>query len=226
MFISEYAKLIIKTLLIIGYELMPVHPSYAYRQLINLRVIVTDISQILIKELIPSLNLIWNFCQTLTISFWIYLISWIILFTMFHYVEFGSMFLIASLFYWLFQSLNYDSSKDGSTLSAYSVFNRGFTSILGTLTADQLDRQIRHTDKIPGMENDDDDVSEDDDDDGLIGNNRIRDDRQVEDGQNGIRKRGKKKRRTYEARLERRRVNNNNMQQDDDDMYIIINDEE
>lgn len=43
----------------------------------------------------------------------------------------------------IFLNLN-DNQRGEGELSAYSVFNKGFQSLLGTLTAEQIDGEIRH----------------------------------------------------------------------------------
>ena len=74
-------------------------------------------------------------------SYWACIISvWLLGLFFFNYAGFASLWVILSLFYCIFANLG--DRKDGE-MSAYSVFNKGFHSIVGSLTADQFDRQIR-----------------------------------------------------------------------------------
>lgn len=93
--------------------------------------------------------------------------------------------------------MNLGERKKGE-YSAYSVFNKGFRSILGTMTAEQLDREIRLNANLKDSK---DDIakpttafygSEDDRDDGRH--------------KPLVKRRAKKANRTYEERLKRRQV--------------------
>ena len=74
------------------------------------------------------------------------------------YLDILSLYIIFTLFALIF--LNLGERKSGE-LSAYSVFNDGFEEILGTLNAQQFDREIRHLDQLP-LDDDSSDVSQDD----------------------------------------------------------------
>ncbi len=54
-----------------------------------------------------------------------------------HRLEFGLVFFIASCFYWVWDSMSSSSSSastvDGERVSAYSVFNRGVNALPGSL---------------------------------------------------------------------------------------------
>lgn len=69
-------------------------------------------------------------------------ILWLCLWGFFVEIEFGTMFVIASIFFLVYRTLG-DSKRNPGELSAYSVFNKGFKAIDGTLTAEQFDREIR-----------------------------------------------------------------------------------
>lgn len=103
-----------------------------------------------------------------------------------NYFEFGSLWIILSLFVIIIYNLD-DRKEDKSASSSYSIFNKGFRNILGALTADQFDREIRHN--IQGNDGDGD-VQQPDEEDILIDRRHLR--------------RGKKARRGYEDKLIRR----------------------
>lgn len=67
------------------------------------------------------------------------LILWVSLMTLFVHIEFGAVFFVFSLFYLIY--VNLGSRKPGEP-SAYSVFNPDCEAIDGTLTAEQLERQL------------------------------------------------------------------------------------
>ena len=66
--------------------------------------------------------------------------------------DMGKLFLIVCGIVGIFMNLG-NQGKPGE-LSAYSVFNKNFNSLLGQLTGDMLDRQLRHQ---PGENQGDDD---------------------------------------------------------------------
>jgi DNA-binding transcriptional regulator GbsR (MarR family) len=108
-----------------------------------------------------------------------------------NYFEFGSLWVILSLFALIVYNLG-DKEKGDKSWSSYSVFNKGFRNILGALTADQFDREIRHNhthgDNIPAAA--EDDVDSEDGEEAVVDKRHLR--------------RGKKARRGYEDKLMRR----------------------
>lgn len=128
------------------------------------------------------------------------LLLWLLGYWFFSYLEFGSMFIILTMYAGIF--LNLGERKAGE-MSAYSVFNEGFAALPGTTTGEDFDRQIRHTDNLPGCDEDEDDWEIDE---ALAVANR-RADRGVNPNPNPnnvARKTGKKARRTYEQRVLRK----------------------
>ena len=104
------------------------------------------------------------------------------------YFEFGSLWIILSLFAIIIYNL--DDRRDGDrSLSSYSIFNKGFRNILGALTAEQFDREIRHNNNANDL-NGDVIRQPDADEDMMIDRRHLR--------------RGKKARRGYEDKLIRR----------------------
>lgn len=113
-------------------------------------------------------------------------------------------------------------TKGEGDYSAYSVFNKGFVRILGTMTAEQFEKEIRHNDNY----------GDDYDDNGGA------DEKNVQPGQGTAtttwkpKKKGKKARRTYEDRLIKRaaasRVNAEDdwMIGGDEDEYFVVDEED
>lgn len=133
--------------------------------------------------------------QSLIFCFKLFL--WLVGWYCSNYLEFGSMYIILSMFLAIF--LNLGSRKAGE-MSAYSVFNDGFQQLLGTMTAEQFDNEIRHRPAVEEVDDwDVDDVPQ-----------QIRP--QVQN-RNHAKKKGKKARRTYEERLRKREEIRRNMEE-------------
>lgn len=113
-------------------------------------------------------------------------------------LEFGSMYIIVSLFLAIFLNLG---NKKAGEMSAYSVFNDGFQQLLGTMTAEQFDNEIRHRQVNEDL--DDWDANDD----------QQRNDRPHAQNRNHARKKGKKARRGYEERLRKREEIRRNMEE-------------
>lgn len=67
---------------------------------------------------------------------------WCILWALFIEIEFGVPYLIVSALYFIFVSLR-GSRRRPWEPSAYSVFNKGCEAIDGTLSGEQIDRELR-----------------------------------------------------------------------------------
>jgi hypothetical protein len=63
--------------------------------------------------------------------------------------DFLPLFVIVSGFVVIFTNLSDEADSNGERLSAYSVFNRGFQELAGTLSAEQLDRMLRRQGEPP-----------------------------------------------------------------------------
>ena len=70
-------------------------------------------------------------------------VLWVMLWVFFIKVEFGLVFLIASSLCFLWWSLRGGRGRVSGEPSAYSVFNKDCEAIDGTLTAEQLEREMR-----------------------------------------------------------------------------------
>ena len=71
------------------------------------------------------------------------ILLWGLLWGFFIEVGFGAVFLITSLLYFIITSLRGSRRKPWEP-SAYSVFNRNFEAIEGTLSAEQFERELRY----------------------------------------------------------------------------------
>ncbi|XP_014306281.1 SAYSvFN domain-containing protein 1 isoform X3 [Myotis lucifugus] len=68
---------------------------------------------------------------------------WLILLGLFVELEFGLAYFVLSLFYWMYVGTRGPGEKKEGEKSAYSVFNPGCEAIQGTLTAEQLERELQ-----------------------------------------------------------------------------------
>ena len=71
------------------------------------------------------------------------ILLWVLLWGFFVEVGFGAVFFVTSLLYLLVTSLRGSRRKPWEP-SAYSVFNRNFEAIEGTLSAEQFERELRY----------------------------------------------------------------------------------
>ena len=76
----------------------------------------------------------------LTVLRWV---VWAVLFGIFIEMEFGTVFFVLSLFYFIYLSLRYSRRKPWEP-SAYSVYNKNCEAIDGSLTAEQFERELRY----------------------------------------------------------------------------------
>ena len=70
------------------------------------------------------------------------LLLWIVLWGFFIQVEFGTVYFIVSMFYWVYTSMREGTRKVWEP-SAYSVFNENCEAIDGTLNAEQFERELK-----------------------------------------------------------------------------------
>ncbi|NXV71838.1 SMDC1 protein, partial [Atlantisia rogersi] len=69
---------------------------------------------------------------------------WAVLLALFVELELGLPYFILSLLYWMYAGTRGPAERRQGELSAYSVFNPGCTAIAGTLTAEQLERELHY----------------------------------------------------------------------------------
>ncbi|KAF4013358.1 SAYSD1 [Cervus elaphus hippelaphus] len=67
---------------------------------------------------------------------------WLVLLGLFVELEFGLAYFVLSLFYWMYVGTRGPEEKTQGEKSAYSVFNPGCEAIQGSLTAEQLEREL------------------------------------------------------------------------------------
>lgn len=160
------------------------------------RVLLQSSIQILhaFKELLDTIftecKFFWSF---VTLKSILISIAWIGGLGIFYSMNAEMLWVILSLFILIF--FNLGERKDGE-LSAYSVFNVGVKRLLGTMTAEQFEQEIRHQPLHNAQQQQGEEEEEFGDID-VNGRNNAPIQRHV---------RGKKARRTYEARIERRRL--------------------
>ena len=131
------------------YELLPVHPAYAYKHIMILKTIIIQSTKIISNFLIELGVFLLKFLSTVSAKTWLRIALWTFLWKLFIYIEFGSLFIIVTLFAAVFGNLG---QKEAGDLSGYSVFNKGFKTLLGQSTGQQFDNEIRHN-----FNNDDED---------------------------------------------------------------------
>uniref|UniRef100_A0A8C5KL93 SAYSVFN motif domain containing 1 n=1 Tax=Jaculus jaculus TaxID=51337 RepID=A0A8C5KL93_JACJA len=68
---------------------------------------------------------------------------WLVLLGLFVELEFGLAYFVLSLFYWMYVGMRGPGEKKEGEKSAYSVFNPGCEAIQGSLTAEQLERELQ-----------------------------------------------------------------------------------
>eukprot|EP01041_Mallomonas_annulata_P013994 gene13994-29784_t len=128
---------------------------------------------------------------------WALTIIWLTFFSVFNYNECGSIWIILSLFVAIFMNLG--ERKEGE-LSAYSVFNTGCQRLLGTMTAEQFESEIRHEGlKNSNNNNNGNNTNEEN-------SSAVSEERSSKSDGPKLRKRGKKARRNYEDKLKRREL--------------------
>lgn len=67
---------------------------------------------------------------------------WLVLLGLFVELEFGLAYFVLSLFYWMYVGMRGPEERTEGEKSAYSVFNPGCEAIQGTLSAEQLEREL------------------------------------------------------------------------------------
>ncbi|XP_013775459.1 uncharacterized protein LOC106460314 [Limulus polyphemus] len=67
---------------------------------------------------------------------------WLLLWFLFIVLEFGAVFFVFSIFYFMYRNFRKTTRKPGE-LSAYSVFNPNYEAIQGTLKAEQFERELK-----------------------------------------------------------------------------------
>jgi len=123
------------------YELQPIRTSDAVKLYNFVMAFIRAIWQegwLLIKNVFVIIT-------EIKVSTILFLVGWFIGWYLFLIYEVAQLYIIVTMFVGIFTNLG--TRKDGE-LSAYSVFNDGHRSLLGSMTADDIDADIRN---IRGM---------------------------------------------------------------------------
>ena len=153
---AELTQVILRGIKAILYELMPVHPAYALKQSKSFRKNIYVLARSSVHALTYLTTTTWKMVLCWNWQRWATLLLWFALLGIFAKLEFGSLYVMGTAFALIFYNLDYSTKRDGE-MSAWSVFNEGFTTMLGTLSAEQMDREIRHRNMHPTNDDDDDD---------------------------------------------------------------------
>ncbi|XP_073412388.1 SAYSvFN domain-containing protein 1 isoform X2 [Dendrobates tinctorius] len=89
-------------------------------------------------DLEPTASSLWK--AALLVKF----LLWLVLLGLFVELEFGLVYFILSMFYWLYEGTRRPGLRKSGEKSAYSVFNPGCEAIQGTLTAEQFERELQY----------------------------------------------------------------------------------
>lgn len=91
-------KSILHYLKCIMYELLPVHPQYAYKQIIYFKKITTKNTKIIMYQSYILFNFMMKSIRCISIKTYVKVAAWILVWNLFVYIDFGSLFIIISLF--------------------------------------------------------------------------------------------------------------------------------
>ncbi|XP_077138155.1 SAYSvFN domain-containing protein 1 isoform X1 [Ranitomeya variabilis] len=86
----------------------------------------------------PSASSLWKAVLLVKVLLWLALLG------LFVELEFGLVYFILSMFYWLYEGTRRPGLRKRGEKSAYSVFNPGCEAIQGTLTAEQFERELQY----------------------------------------------------------------------------------
>lgn len=131
-----------KIIKILLYELQP----FRYEDIIIIIKLIKNNSLLLFNEFKSFLIFIYNFnFIQISLKLYFYLFLWLLFFYITFILQFSSLYFIITLILLIFYNLK---NKDKNEISAYSVFNNGYERLLGTLTPEQFEREIRHNDQF------------------------------------------------------------------------------
>ncbi|KAM9155859.1 SAYSvFN domain-containing protein 1 [Pangshura tecta] len=86
----------------------------------------------------------WGARALLSHVAWLKFLLWLVLLGLAAELQFGLPCFVLSLFYWLHAGMRGPGERRPGERSAYSVFNPGCQAIQGTLTAEQLERELHY----------------------------------------------------------------------------------
>ncbi len=124
------------------YELQPIRPSDLVSFTSQIVKVTTTLVLLFVFNFIPflftsAISVVRNITLDLFVSGVIALIL-----HKFNRIGELQVFMCLFIIYMILKNMNYEKNETG--ISAYSVFNKGFRRLLGQLTAEQFDREIRH----------------------------------------------------------------------------------
>nr|XP_056709677.1 SAYSvFN domain-containing protein 1 [Euleptes europaea] len=90
----------------------------------------------------------WTHYFFMNVTFLKFLL-WLVLLGLFVELEFGLPYFVLSMFYWIYVGTRGPRERQNGEKSAYSVFNPGCEAIQGTLTAEQLERELLYGSLAP-----------------------------------------------------------------------------
>mmetsp|Transcript_15787 Transcript_15787/g.23491 ORF Transcript_15787/g.23491 Transcript_15787/m.23491 type:complete len:202 (+) Transcript_15787:86-691(+) len=108
---------------------------------------------VLMRAAYSALKVVFNFMISFHVVTYTKLFVWLLFWWVFSKFDFGVIFFIMSCISAMF--LNLGSEKRKGELSAYSVFNKGCRSLIGTLRAEQFESEIMHRNVNAPLEDDD-----------------------------------------------------------------------
>ena len=124
------------------YELQPIRPSDLVSFASQIVTATSSLVRLLVFNFIPFLFTgTISVIRNTTVDVFV---SGIIALILHRFNRIGELQVFMCLFiiYMILKNMNYEKNETG--ISAYSVFNKGFRRLLGQLTAEQFDREIRH----------------------------------------------------------------------------------
>ena len=124
------------------YELQPIRPSDLVSFTSQIVKVTTTLVRLFVFTFIPFLfTSAISVIRNITVDLFV---SGVIALMLHKFNRIGELQVFMCLFiiYMILKNMNYEKNETG--ISAYSVFNKGFRRLLGQLTAEQFDREIRH----------------------------------------------------------------------------------
>lgn len=135
---------IIAVLKAIMYELLPIYitlPEFK-RNFYSTTKSIHTLGFFFYRLIYHSLRLAVSIMSSLSLKTYVKIVGWFTIWALFIYADFGSLWIIISMFLLLFANLG--KKKSPNELSAYSVFNKGFQNILGTINIETFENELRH----------------------------------------------------------------------------------
>jgi hypothetical protein len=123
------------------YELLPIRPVDLFHLLTYLKENTLTFLVFVVESCFEILLFAFLFARKLQYKYWIYLSAFFAGLAVFVYIDYLHLYVILCITIAMFT--NFEKRQEGE-LSAYNVFNKNFERLMGTLTQEQIDRQLRH----------------------------------------------------------------------------------